>query len=212
MKWLTLEKIKAQCRIEADFHDEDDLLEEYGESAEEVLLNYLNRTYEDVIEVYGRIPAPLVHASLMLVDTSYQCRSPVSTQSMSLVPYTFDILVKPYMRLASPEGDGVADYVAILGDDLKILVTAELPDGMKMADVDWTVKVVNISQKDKEKVYQKSECIETVEGNYVVLVDSDDLGIGRYMVRLTLEIPDTDWESGYRKQVVKINPHVVVTG
>ena len=99
LKWLTLERIKQQLRIEQDFHEEDCLLEEYGESAEEVLLNYLNRTYEDVIEAYGHIPAPLRHASMMLVDTSYQYRSPVSTQSMSLVPYTFDILVKPYMRL-----------------------------------------------------------------------------------------------------------------
>ena len=106
MKWLTLEQIKAQLRIEPDFTDEDELLEMYGESAEEVLLNYLNRSYEDIIEVYGHIPAPLRHASLMLVDTSYQYRSPVSTQSMSLVPYTFDILVKPYMRLTSPLSNG----------------------------------------------------------------------------------------------------------
>lgn len=101
MKWLTLEKIKWQCRIEPEFTDEDELLEMYGESAEEVLLQYLNRTYEDLIEVYGHIPAPLCHASLMLVDVSYQYRSPVSTQSMSQVPYTFDLLVKPYMRLTS---------------------------------------------------------------------------------------------------------------
>ena len=101
MKWLTLSRIKQQLRIEDDVHDEDELLEMYGESAEEVLLNYLNRTFDDVVEIYGRMPAPLVHASLMLVDTSYQYRSPVSTQSMSLVPYTFDILVKPYMRLAT---------------------------------------------------------------------------------------------------------------
>jgi uncharacterized phage protein (predicted DNA packaging) len=101
MKWLTLERIKQQLRIEPDFTDEDELLEEYGESAEEVLLNYLNRTYEDVFEVYGRVPAPLRHAALMLVDTSYQYRSPVSAQNMSLVPYTFDLLIKPYMRLAS---------------------------------------------------------------------------------------------------------------
>lgn len=100
MKWLTLERIKQQCRIEPDFTDEDEILEEYGESAEETLLNYLNRSYENVISVYGRIPAPLRHASLLLVDTSYQYRSPVSTQNMSLVPYTFDIMVKPYMRLA----------------------------------------------------------------------------------------------------------------
>ena len=103
MKWLTLTRIKQQLRIEADFTEEDDLLEMYGESAEEVLLNYLHRSYEDVMEVYGRVPAPLVHASLMLVDTSYQYRSPVSVQSMSMVPYTFDILVKPYMRLTTAE-------------------------------------------------------------------------------------------------------------
>ena len=101
MKWLTLTRIKQQCRIEQDFTDEDELLEEYGESAEEVLLNYLNRTYEDVIEVYGRVPAPLRQASLMLVDTSYQYRSPVNAQNMSLVPYTFDLLIKPYMRLSN---------------------------------------------------------------------------------------------------------------
>ena len=106
MKWLTLERIKQQLRIEPDFHEEDELLEEYGESAEEVLLNYLNRTYEDVIEVYGRVPAPLFHASLMLVDTSYQNRSPVSAQNMIPVPYTFDLLIKPYMRLTSPSTNG----------------------------------------------------------------------------------------------------------
>ena len=99
MKWLTLERIKQQLRIEPDFHEEDELLKEYGESAEEVLLNYLNRTYEDVIELYGRVPAPLRHASLMLVDMSYQYRSPVSAQSISLMPYTFDILIKPYIKL-----------------------------------------------------------------------------------------------------------------
>lgn len=103
MKWLNLEQIKAQLRIEPDFTDEDELLEMYGESAEETLLQHLNRTYEDIMEVYGRIPAPLRHASLMLVDTSYQYRSPVSAQNMSIVPYTFDILVKPYMRLTSPD-------------------------------------------------------------------------------------------------------------
>ena len=45
------------------------------------------------------MPDALVHAALMLVDTSYQFRSPVSAQNMSVVPYTFDLLVKPYVKL-----------------------------------------------------------------------------------------------------------------
>lgn len=99
MKWLEIEQIKQQLRLEPDFHDEDEILELYGDSAEEVLLNHLNRSYEDIIEVYGHMPAPLRHASLMLCDVSYQHRSPVSTQNMSIVPYTFDILIKPYIKL-----------------------------------------------------------------------------------------------------------------
>ena len=99
MKWLTLERIKQQCRIEPDFTEEDEVLEMYGGSAEETVLNVLNRTYEDIVESYGKIPMPVVHASLMLVDLSYQNRSPISSQNMYQVPYTFDLLLKPYMKL-----------------------------------------------------------------------------------------------------------------
>lgn len=103
LKWLTLEGIKAQCRIEPDFHDEDDLLVEIGEGAEETVLNLCNRTYENLIETYGKVPVSLIRASKLLVDIGYQYRSPVSGQNMYLVPYALDIMLKPYMRLASAE-------------------------------------------------------------------------------------------------------------
>lgn len=99
MKWLTLAKIKAQLRIDSINTTEDTLLESYGASAEEVVLNLCNRTYADIITAYGSVPEPLTHAALMLVDLSYQQRNPVSVQNMSVVPYTFDILIKPYMIL-----------------------------------------------------------------------------------------------------------------
>ena len=35
----------------------------------------------------------------MLVDVSYNNRSPIGPQQMSLIPYTFDMLIKPYMKL-----------------------------------------------------------------------------------------------------------------
>lgn len=99
MKWLTLERIKQQCRIEQDFHDEDDLLELYGESVEETVLNDLNRTYEDLIECYGQVPRNIIHASLLLVDHSYRQRSVADTMAMSSVPYAYEQKIMPYMRL-----------------------------------------------------------------------------------------------------------------
>lgn len=100
MRWLNIDMIRQQLRI--DGHCEDVLLEMYGESAEETLLNYINRTYAEVMYKWKKMPVPLVHASLMLVDNWYQYRSPVSQVNMSVVPYAFDVLVKPYVRLADP--------------------------------------------------------------------------------------------------------------
>ena len=97
MKYLTLNDIKAHCRIDIDA--EDSLLELYGEAAEDTVLNYIGKTYDELIEEYTTLPKPIVQATLMLVDTSYQYRSPISAQSMSIVPYTFDLLVKPYIKL-----------------------------------------------------------------------------------------------------------------
>lgn len=99
MKWLTLEYVKAHSRIEYDC--EDNLLELYGSAAEESVLNWIERTYEDVLSEYGEVPEPLYLAALMLVDFIYQQRSVVSMQNLYAVPYTFDYLVKPYMRLSS---------------------------------------------------------------------------------------------------------------
>ena len=98
MKWLTLQRIKQQLRIEPEFVNEDELLEMYGESAEEAILNVLNRRFEDIYEMYGRTPAPVVHASLLLVAKSYKDRESDMTQQVYANP-TFSLLLKPYMKL-----------------------------------------------------------------------------------------------------------------
>ena len=105
MKFLTIDKIKQQLRL--DCTCEAELLKDYGNSAEATLAAYIGfvddnnlPSVDKMLEAYGgTMPAPLVQAALMLVDTSYQFRSPVSAQNMSVVPYTFDLLVKPYVKL-----------------------------------------------------------------------------------------------------------------
>ena len=210
MKWLTIADIKKQLRL--DFDDEDDVLDLYGSAAEDTVLNYLNRTYQDIIEQYGEVPVPVRHATLMLVDVSYQYRSPVSTQSMSQVPYTFDLLLKPYMRLTDSDTCSHRVSTYTIGSQIKILIAASLPNNLTLFDVDFDVVVYNDDKKDQQKKYKKTECILTDEGDYVVLVDSDELGVGTYMVKLTVYIPDTDFPDGRRKEVIRINPNVKVTG
>ena len=209
MKFLTIDYIKQQLRI--DWSEEDTILDEYGKAAEDTWLNLLNRSYHDLLESYGEVPAPLVQAALLLVGESYQHREPSSAQNLSSVPYAFDLLIKPYMRLSS-EPCGILQQTVTLGSQEKILITSELPDDLTMQDVDFSVEVVNADAKDKKKMFKKTECILTDEGDYVVLVDTDDYGIGTLIVKVTFYIPDTDFPEGYRKTVININPHISIKG
>lgn len=114
MKYLTLDYIHQHSRI--DFDIDDQLLTLYADAAEETVLNILDRTYDDLLQHFGhdeqvtdpdtgtvstvrRPPAPVVQATLMLVDHSYTQRSPASVQNLYTVPYTFDMLIRPYMQL-----------------------------------------------------------------------------------------------------------------
>ena len=103
MEYLTLEYIKKHSRI--DFDCEDDLLELYGDSAENAMAQVLNRGKDatemvaSLTEDYGKVPDPIKHATLELVDASYLHRSPADAQQMYYVLYGFDFKVKPYMKL-----------------------------------------------------------------------------------------------------------------
>lgn len=98
MKWLKIDYIKQHSRI--DYDCEDGVLELYADGAEETILALCNRTYENLIGAYGDVPPAIRHASLMLVDLGYQHKSPVSPTSMSVLPYSIALLIKPYMILA----------------------------------------------------------------------------------------------------------------
>lgn len=104
MEYLTLNYIKSHSRLNYD-DIEDSLLELYANSAEWTMAQYLNRgktaaeMVSNLTEEFGELPVPIVHASLMLVEASYQHRIPVSPTQLYIVPYQFDTLVKPFMIL-----------------------------------------------------------------------------------------------------------------
>ena len=101
LKWLTLEEIKAQCRIMPDDTLEDALLMRYGAAAEQALLNACGRTFESIEEEYGEIPNDLYLAGLMLANHLYEHRGPTSNVSISTIPYTLDMFWKPYAILTT---------------------------------------------------------------------------------------------------------------
>lgn len=208
-KWTTIDYIKKHSRL--DYDCENDLIELYIVSAENTILNLLQRTYEDLIESYGDVPAEIRQATLMLVDNSYTHRTPAEPTQLYSVGYAFDMMIKPYMRLADNCRQGFSQPVT-LGSEEKVVFDAELPDTLTLQDVSFTATVYNCSEKDKSKTYQKEDCLVLEDGRYMVLIDTEELGIGMYMLRLDIQIPDADFPDGFRKEVVKINPHITVKG
>jgi uncharacterized phage protein (predicted DNA packaging) len=111
MKFLTLNEIKDQCRIEHDFTLEDTLLTTYGGASENALLRICNRSYSDLLENFGDddgecgkvVPADFRVAALLLAKHLYEHRGPTENVSVSMVPYALDSLIKPFMRLTSAE-------------------------------------------------------------------------------------------------------------
>ena len=115
MKFLALPYIKEHSRI--DFDCDDAVLQLYGNAAEDVTLNIIRRTYENLQDRYGTIPPAIRQAALMLTEVGYAHRSPVSMNNKSVIPYTYDTLIAEYMRLdkATPIQAERNDLLSILG-------------------------------------------------------------------------------------------------
>jgi hypothetical protein len=132
MKFITFDQIKAQLRLDdAQATEEHDLLELFGEAAEDAVLSLVRRNMANLVETYGRVPRQIVQATLMLVAISYLQREPASQQNVYAVPYSFDMLIKPYMRMEGAElpVDPVAYYLTdfygrriVTADDCYIVV------------------------------------------------------------------------------------------
>lgn len=96
MNYLTLESIKKQCRIDLDDHEEDDLLEAYGEAAEEMVKNTTHQSIEQMYDEYGDIPKSCIVAALMFAAELYKNRE--ATSNITITPNkSMMALLAPYI-------------------------------------------------------------------------------------------------------------------
>ena len=98
LKFLTLAQIKEQAHIEADFNDEDSYLMLLGAAAERKVFKDTQRSYDELVEMEGEWPYDLTLAGLMLTSQWYKYREAVDNQSMSNVPYGYEVLYMPYRK------------------------------------------------------------------------------------------------------------------
>lgn len=106
LRVVTLDDLKKQMKI--DFEEDDELIQVYGMAAEDAIINATRRTYEELVDENRKrrnneavgFPKMLHAAVLMLAAQLYKNREPVSGLSQSIVPYTLDSMIKPWIKLA----------------------------------------------------------------------------------------------------------------
>lgn len=101
---LTLEELKAQMRV--DFEEDDNIITAYGRAAEEAVESYCRRSISELIaenEARGRtgFPYTVKVCMLMLASHLYRRREPVESVSQTAVPYTFEFMLKDWVKLSS---------------------------------------------------------------------------------------------------------------
>lgn len=156
MKFLTLEYIKQHSRLDYT-SAEDEVIEIYANSAEDTVLNLCRRTENEIKKKYGAIPAPIIHAALMLVDLFYQQRASASTVDFKAVPFGLALLLRPYMKLSDCE------TTPSDGDD-----TPEVPE--ECATKEWVrEQIADINQFEYEAVDElPTASAETMDKIYLV--------------------------------------------
>lgn len=93
-----------------------------------------------------------------------------------------------------------------LGTELKLNVSIQPIGEITMDDYDFIVELY-CSPKNSI-IVEKKDAIRVDSNNYIVLVDSMVLGAGNIKCKVTSYIPDSDFDDGYRTEVVGIDTKI----
>ena len=98
--------------------------------------------------------------------------------------------------------------MSVLGTELKINVHVEPIDGLHMSDYDFTCTF--FVYKNKSVVVNKKDFTRVDDDNYIAKVDSVKVGAGQLKMKFEADIPDSDMDDGFRKEVELVDLGVTI--
>lgn len=91
------------------------------------------------------------------------------------------------------------DNNIFIGTELKLNINIEPMGEFTMGDYDWSVDVYCSTKR--VLTIPKSSAIKIDSNNYVLLVDTEELGAGDVKCKITAYIPDFDFPDTLRSEV-----------
>lgn len=93
MDWLTIDELKKQLVIDDDFNDDNDYIEQLGDSAEDTVQQLVNvDLFELAANNGGTLPNAVRHAMRMLVDYFYSTERGSANQDKAIPDAVFMLL------------------------------------------------------------------------------------------------------------------------
>ena len=94
--YIDLDTAKKHLNIESAFTEDDEYILGLIDMAEQAVRVHVNEDFEVLAEQNGGcLPAPLLHAMLLMVGNMYQNREPLGTRNQAL-PFNYQYLVDLY--------------------------------------------------------------------------------------------------------------------
>lgn len=100
------------------------------------------------------------------------------------------------------------DNNIFIGTELKLNINIEPMGEFTMDDYDWSVDVYCSTKR--VVTIAKRDAIRIDENNYVLLVDTEELGAGDVKCKITAYIPDFDFPDTLRTEVSMIDTGINV--
>lgn len=93
----------------------------------------------------------------------------------------------------------------VKGTIIKAVISIDLPSGLTMDDIDFSCRFFVYYGSNASQKIKKSEMIRVNENSYTCYIDTKIIGTGEIWLETTAYLPDSDYESGTRVEIDKIN-------
>ncbi len=105
MTYLNLQQIKKHLNIDSDFTDDDIYITSLGDVAEAIVSKHVQYDLADLAKNNGgSLPAPIVHAMLLIIGNFYMNRESVSVANLSNIPFSYEYLIGLYKNYSDFKG------------------------------------------------------------------------------------------------------------
>lgn len=98
--YTTIDQVKRHLNIDPDFNDDNLLLLQYINAAEDAVAKYLDKDLADLVDCEGTIPASIRSAIWLMVGHLYNNREAVGYSSATKVPLAYEYLLDQYASTA----------------------------------------------------------------------------------------------------------------